>query len=106
MARLHPRLLRCVGNRIRLAGDNINAVGVMNVVIQDSCLLQTGTTGMANTVHKIVGAPFSQEWRRDISVWGLILGFDSVSGGYDHNGITFATRKLDEANTESGFFLS
>ncbi|KAF8896009.1 hypothetical protein BD779DRAFT_1667885 [Infundibulicybe gibba] len=96
-ARIHPKLLTNDGGRLKITVDGrlINAVGIMLGVTTECLLSDTGTYGSLNTynVHRITIAPFKQEWRRDVSVWGKVLGFTLITGSHTHLGVSFTTRK-------------
>lgn len=46
-------------------------------------------------VHKITIAPFTQDMRRDTSLWGLLLGFHVIPSNSCEAGFTFTTRGED-----------
>lgn len=63
--------------------------------------------------HGLALAPFAQEIRRDISVWGQILGFRTATGTIDKTtgGLVFMTRPIgwgsnNKSERESAFFLT
>ncbi|KAF8872725.1 hypothetical protein BD779DRAFT_1679554 [Infundibulicybe gibba] len=102
-ARIHPNRLTTEGGRLKIAvGDRpVNAVGIMLGVTTECLLAETGTYGSVNAynVHRITIAPFKQEWRRDVAVWGNLLGFTLITGSHSHLGMSFTTRK--ESGTSS-----
>ncbi|KAF8873002.1 hypothetical protein BD779DRAFT_1679461 [Infundibulicybe gibba] len=101
-ARIHPKLLTTEGGRLKIkAGDRlVNAVCIMLGVTTECLLTETGTYGSVNTynVHRITIAPFKQEWRRDVAVWGKLLNFTLITGSHSNLGISFTTRKQSESS--------
>ena len=75
-------------------------------VVTESFLVNVGSGGSSQSpynVHKITIAPFTQEMRRDTSLWGQLFNFSVVSGTVSAIGISFLTRK--EGSFRQGNFL-
>ena len=71
------------------------AVCIMTGIITECAVISDGCTGGPDNekvVHKVSIAPFQQEFRRDTTMWGRVLKFDSLSCGILTEGISFTTR--------------
>lgn len=100
MSRIKPHKLKVDGGRVRLTSRNAYVVGIMLGVVTECALISEATVGPPLSpyiVHKISIVPFTQEMRRDTSVWGLLYKFDVISGPISEMGISFSTRKKAEA---------
>ena len=71
------------------------AVCIMMGIITECAVISDGCTGGPDNkkvVHKVSIAPFRQEFRRDTTMWGRVLKFNSLSCGISTEGISFTTR--------------
>jgi hypothetical protein len=96
MSRIDPTHLIVESQRLKIAGTNNNAVGIMLGVTTECFLVSDGSGGPSNAqypVHKITVVPFAQEMRRDTSLWGQMFDFHVISGTVSSMGISFLTRK-------------
>jgi hypothetical protein len=102
---------------MKIAATKRLAVGIMLGVVSACFILDDAIVGSQSSpysVHKITIAPFTQEMRRDSSVWGLAFGFErSVPGPMGAGGFSFSTRKKSEppaggsmASTKNGIFTT
>lgn len=93
MARVNPKLLYADSNRIKVIVTKKIAVGIMIGMITESDIISSATMGFKNpyNVHRVTIAPAQQEFRRDMSVWGKLLGFTTITGPTSKNGISFST---------------
>lgn len=67
----------------------------MSGVVTDSQIVSSITVGGMNgkyQQHRITIAPFSQEMRRDTSVWGQLLDFTVVMATTSNLGMSFVTK--------------
>lgn len=95
-SRVNPSVLSVESRRLKIAGANINAVGIMLGVATECFLVDECLSGSANApypVHKVTIVPFAQEMRRDTSLWGQLFGFHLVTGSVSNLGISFSTRR-------------
>lgn len=100
MSRIQPRKLDVDAGRIKLKGTPNFAVGIMLGVVTECALIEEALVGPPASpyaVHKVTIIPFTQEMRRDTSVWGRLLSFTVISGAISDMGISFSTRKKMEA---------
>jgi hypothetical protein len=109
-SRIHPKLLTVESRRMKLAGQNTNAVGIM-LGVATECFLVTECTGGSQAapypIHKISIVPFAQEMRRDTSVWGKLFNFHVISGSVSSFGISFLTRRQRKVfSTSLNMFLT
>ena len=93
---MNPSVLSVESRRLRIAGSNANAVGIMLGVVTECFLVEECMGGSLNApypIHKVTIVPFAQEMCRDTSLWGLLFGFEVVSGSVSNLGISFLTRR-------------
>ena len=100
-SRIDPKILRVDSRMLKMADSNEFAIGIMLGVVTECFLIAEGALGQHHTVHKISIAPFAQEMRRDTSLWGEVLGFDSIIGSVSEEGLSFSTR-AKKMGTSSG----
>jgi hypothetical protein len=94
-ARASPDDFVAEAGRLKVKDPSSMAVCIMTGIVTECALIGEGYTGgpeNVKTVHKVSLAPFRQEFRRDTTLWGLILGFESVSCGISAEGLSFTTR--------------
>lgn len=62
-------------------------------MVMESDIISFATMGYKNpyNVHRVTIAPAPQEFRRDVSVWGKLFGFTTITGSSSENGISFST---------------
>ena len=80
---------------IKWARDHgLVAVGIMPMLIQECQIIDAAFVGKYPTyrIWRATGLPFPLNWTRDKGMWGLILGFDSISGTISTAGISFQTQ--------------
>lgn len=102
-ARASPDLFVEEGGRLKLKDPLSMAVCLMTGIVTECCIVSEGMSGppdSAKPVHKVCIAPFRQEFRRDTTVWGRVLGFYTISCAVSEEGIAFTTRP------KSSFFAS
>ena len=98
-SRINPKILEVESGRMRLKGTDKFAVAIMLGVVTECALVEDAAVGSSLSpyiVHKITIVPFTQEMRRDTSVWGLLYGFRRITGPISDLGISFSTRKKAE----------
>jgi hypothetical protein len=105
MARVDPALFAS-GSPVKFIGKNSFPIGLMAISVQESFLRSPGLFGNSTTipVYKVTGHPFAQEWRRDVSLWCSLLGFDEdmeVAGPVGPLGVTFQTKTPSRSGTAS-----
>jgi hypothetical protein len=108
MSRIDPAKLIVESGCIKVSKTKHNAVGVMLGVVSECFIVEETMAGPASApypVHKITIVPFAQEIRRDTSVWGLLLGFRSISGAVSTQGFSFSSRKKADTNQSKLQFL-
>lgn len=94
-ARAAPDVFVAEYGRLKLKEPSSVAVCIMTGIVTDCAIISEGCTGGPDnekTVHKISLAPFRQEFRRDTTMWGKILNFDSLSCAVSTEGISFTTK--------------
>jgi hypothetical protein len=115
MSRIKPQKLKVEAGRVKLTNgySHAHVVGIMLGVVTECALISEAAVGPAMSpyvVHKISIVPFTQEMRRDTSVWGQLYNFDVISGPITEMGISFSTRKKAEtpisSPRKSGLFKS
>jgi hypothetical protein len=100
-SRVHPSYLAVESRRLKIAGTNNNAVGIMLGVISECYLVGETTSGSSISpylVRKVTIVPFAQEMRRDTSLWGQLFDFDVVAGTVSSLGFSFLSRKQGTSN--------
>lgn len=116
-ARVDPALLVVENSRLRVRDKKLLAVCIMTGTLTESFLVDSSESGPRSapySIHKVTIAPLDQDWRRDVSLWGLLFKFDVISGMLTESGFGFATRgegkgdgwkngKLFQSFTASGF---
>ena len=94
-ARVSPDVFVAEFGRLKLQELSSVAVCIMTGIVTDCAIVSDGYTGGPDnekTVHKISLAPFRQEFRRDTTMWGKILNFDSLSCAISTEGLSFTTK--------------
>ena len=94
-ARVAPDVFVAESGRLKLKEPSSVAVCIMTGIVTDCAIISEGCTGGPDnekTVHKISLAPFHQEFRRDTTMWGKILNFDSLSCSISTEGLSFTTK--------------
>jgi hypothetical protein len=94
-ARVDPALLVVENSRLRIRDKKTLAICIMTGTLTESFVIESCDTGPRSAqyaIHKVTIAPLEQEWRRDVSVWGMLFNFDVIVGMLSENGFGFATR--------------
>lgn len=94
-ARADPALFEVSNTRIKLRRMGPFCIGIMSGVSTDSYIDSSVTVGPARAPyqqHRVTVVPFHQEFRRDTSAWGAILGFNLIPATINANGFAFVTR--------------
>jgi hypothetical protein len=89
------QLLYVENRRLRLKDKKCLTIGIMTSMVTESFLLSSCESGPRNSpyqVHKITIAPFDQDMRRDVSMWGQLFQFHVIAGMVSPLGISFTTR--------------
>lgn len=111
-ARASPDVFIADSGRLKVKEPLSMAVCIMTGIITECAIVSEGYTGAPDnekTVHKVSLAPFHQEFRRDTTLWGAVLGFDSASCAVSSEGLSFTTRPKTVSApifSSSGIFLS
>ena len=105
MARVDPRMFT-PGSPVRFTEKNTLAISLMAISVQESFLRSPGSFGNTTNipVYKITGHPFPQEYRRDVSLWCSLLGYEDetkVVGPVGPYGVTFQTKTAPKSGTQS-----
>lgn len=94
-ARVDAKHLYSDNQRLKNLDSKKLTVGIMTGTTTESFLF-TGADGGPRhnpwTEHRITIAPFTQDMRRDVSTWGLILNFHVIGGLANSLGFSFTTR--------------
>jgi hypothetical protein len=105
LARVDPKHLYVDERRIKNVDGKKLSVGVMTGTVTESFLFTPVEGGPGSgpwTLHKITIAPFTQDIRRETSLWGLLLGFDLIRGLTGPYGFSFTTQGEEHrGNTSS-----
>lgn len=109
-ARTSPDSFVEEGGRLKLKDPLSTAVCLMTGIVTECCVISEGMSGppdSAKPVHKVCIAPFRQEFRRDTTLWGRVLGFYTISCAVSDEGIAFTTRPKSSffASSSGEFFL-
>ena len=94
-ARAAPDVFIADYGHLKLKEPSSVAVCIMTGIVTECAIISEGSTGAPDNeklVHKISIAPFRQEFRRDTTMWGKILNFDSLSCAISTEGISFTTK--------------
>ena len=94
-ARIDPAELYVEDSRLRLREKDILAIGIMTGTVTESFLAvaaQAGPSTSPYSIHKITLAPLEQDFRRDVSLWGMLFNFHAAAGSISPYGISFDTR--------------
>jgi len=94
-ARIDPALLVVENSRLRIRDKNTLAICIMSGTLTESFVIESCEAGPRHSpysIHKVTIAPLEQEWRRDVSVWGLLFDFHVIAGMLSESGFGFATR--------------
>ena len=101
-ARIDPADLYVENSRLRVNEKNNLAIGIMTGTVTESFLVASAQAGPRNlpySIHKITIAPLEQDFRRDVSVWGVLFGFRTAAGLISPYGFSFATRGEGKGDT-------
>ena len=101
-ARVEPALLRVENNRLCVADTRSMAICIMTGTVTESFLVEPAEAGPRHSpysIHKITIAPFEQEFRRDMSLWGLLFDFQIIAGMISPAGFGFASRGEGKGDT-------
>lgn len=93
-ARVDPVLLRIENNRLRIADSKSLAMCIMTGTVTESFLIGSAEAGPCHSpyaIHKLMIAPFQQDFLRDVSLWGLLFGFETITGAISPAGFGFAS---------------
>lgn len=94
-ARVDPALLFVENSRLRIRDKKSLAVCIMSGTLTESSVVESCEAGPRTApypIHKVTIAPLEQDWRRDISVWGMLFNFRVIVGMYSEAGFGFQTR--------------
>jgi hypothetical protein len=94
-ARVDPAFLYVENSRLRVRDKKSLAICIMSGTLTESFIVDSCETGPRHApypIHKVTIAPVEQDWRRDVSVWGLLFNFRVISGMLTESGFGFATR--------------
>lgn len=94
-ARINPADLYVENSRLRVHQKKLLAIGIMTGTVTESFLVATAQAGPRHSpypIHKISIAPLEQDFRRDVSVWGMMFKFNAAAGTISPYGFSFATR--------------
>ena len=94
-ARINPDDLFVDNFRLRVREKKLLAINIMTGTVTESFLVEAAQAGPHNSpyfIHKISIAPLEQDFRRDVSMWGLLFNFTVVVGMLSPYGFSFATR--------------
>ena len=94
-ARVDPALLFVENSRLRIRDKKSLAVCIMSGTLTESFVVESCEAGPRTApypIHKVTIAPLEQDWRRDISVWGMLFNFRVIVGMYSEAGFGFQTR--------------
>ena len=88
------QLLSAEGSSVvKFSSTNMVAIALTTIVVQHSNIRTPIVPGNSTSpVFRIVGIPFSQEWRRTVALWGMKLKFDDITGPIYRSGMAFQTR--------------
>lgn len=97
------------GSLVKFKGIDKFPVGLMALSVRECFLREPGVYGSSGnsslSVYKITGHPFPQEYRRDVSLWCSLLGFDpntDIVGPVGPSGITFQTKTPSKSSSAQG----
>lgn len=94
-ARVDPALLVVENSRLRVRDKKSLAICIMSGTLTESFIVESCEAGPRHTpyaIHKVTIAPLEQDWRRDVSVWGMLFNSGVFGGMYSELGFGFATR--------------
>ena len=94
-ARIDPALLVVENSRLRVRDKKSLAICIMTGTLTECFIVDSSEAGPRHApypIHKVTIAPLDQDWRRDVSVWGLLFNFRVISGMLTEAGFGFATR--------------
>ena len=94
-ARIDPGLLFVENSRLRVRDKNALAICIMTGTLTESFVIDSCDAGPRHApyaIHKVTIAPLEQDWRRDVSVWGMLFNFHHIAGMLSESGFGFATR--------------
>lgn len=94
-ARIDPALLVVENSRLRVRDKNTMAICIMSGTLTESFVIDSSEAGPRHApypIHKVTIAPLEQDWRRDVSVWGMLFNFHVIAGMLSDLGFGFATR--------------
>ena len=94
-ARINPADLYVDNFRLRVQEKKLLAIGIMTGTVTESFLIASAQAGPRHSpysIHKISIAPLEQDFRRDISVWGMLFKFNVAAGTLSPFGFSFTTR--------------
>jgi hypothetical protein len=108
-ARVDPALLVVEGSRLRVRDKKSLANCIMTGTLTESFIVESCEAGPRHApypVHKVTIAPLDQDWRHDVSVWGLLFNFRVISGLLTEAGFGFATRGAGKGDAwKNGVFI-
>ena len=94
-ARVDPALLVVENLRLRVRDKNQLAICIMTGTLTESYVVDSCDAGPRHApyaIHKVTITPLEQDWRRDVSVWGMLFKFQAIIGMLSESGFGFATR--------------
>jgi hypothetical protein len=96
-ARIDPDLLVVENSRLRVRDKKafMLAICIMSGTLTESFVVESCEAGPRHApypIHKVTIAPLEQDWRRDVSVWGMLFNFHVIAGMLSESGFGFATR--------------
>ena len=108
-ARVNPADLYVDNSRLRVQKNKSLAIGIMTGTVTESFLVASAEAGPRNSpyyIHKITIAPLEQDFRRDMSVWGMMFNFHTAVGSISPFGFSFATHGEGHGKGDSWKFGS
>ena len=93
-ARIDPTDLYVENSHLCINEKKLLATCIMTGTVTESFLVATAQAGPRNSpysIHKVTIAPLEQDFRCDISIWGILFKFHSAAGSISPYGFSFAT---------------
>jgi hypothetical protein len=103
-ARVDPKHLYADNHRLKNADSKMLTIGIMTGTTTESFILSPCEGGPRHSpwnMHKVTIAPFTQDMRRDTSLWGLVLDFHVIAGLTSSLGFTFSTRAEGHGDSQN-----
>ena len=104
-ARVSPSILKFDENKVKIAASGQVAIGIAIGLVTDCSVVKPALSGHPRfpyLARSITISGFEQEMRREMSVWGEVIGFDTIPGSFSPMGLKFSSGGENKGSAGGG----